>query len=518
MGAIEKDLSLGTMSCGDFLRATSLQYPDKVGFIDGLRGGRFTYREVNVRVNSLSHGLMKMGLNKGDTCVTLMFNRIEYIEAFWALSKTGVIMAALPYRLLGKEMELLINHCQAKAIIFSEEFLEIVNSVRNNCKSLKTFIFVGENKPDYAIPFEDLANNYETHEPDIEILAEDEQTLNFTSGTTGIPKGFLLNNFHNTFAPILIGAHIWEISHKSIVLDPFPMYGRIGWLGQVITTWAAATQIFIDFNPRKCLEIIEREKVESVHLVATMAEMMLREPDMDKFNLSSLHHVVFTGSPLSESTLNKVRAKICPMVHLYYGFQEGNLSAWIKGEELYKRPGSTGVPPAGVKLRIVDANDHDVPQGEFGEVAVKGPHLFKGYYKDPDKNKAVIKNGWFHTGDMGRIDKDGYLYLMGRVKDMIISGGQNIYAIEVEDILSSHPKVLDCAVIGIPDDLWGEVVAAVIVPKPGEKIQEDEIIQFCKENMAHFKAPKIVKFTDTIPRNPAGKVQKFILRDQYKSS
>jgi len=303
MGAIEKDLSLGTMSCGDFLRATSIQYSDKVGFIDGLRGGRFTYREVNVRVNSLSHGLMKMGLNKGDTCVTLMFNRIEYIESFWALSKTGVIMAALPYRLLGKEMELLINHCEAKAIIFSEEFLDIVNSVRNNCKSLKTFIFVGENKPDYAIPFEDLANNYETHEPDIEILAEDEQTLNFTSGTTGIPKGFLLNNFHNTFAPILIGTHIWEISHKSIVLDPFPMYGRIGWLGQVITTWAAATQIFIDFNPRKCLEIMEREKVESVHLVATMAEMILREPDIDKFNLSSLHHVVFTGSPLSESTL-----------------------------------------------------------------------------------------------------------------------------------------------------------------------------------------------------------------------
>lgn len=504
---------LGTLSVGNWLKVTATKFPDKEAVADVGRDRRCTFRELNNRVNSLAHGLMETGAKKGDFVSMLFHNQLEIVETYFALAKIGAVAAPLPYRLAPRELKILIDHCEATTMVFGEGFTATIDALRPEIKTVGKYICAGKEIPQYATPYENLAVGYAITEPDVEISEDDPHYLNYTSGTTGLPKAFLISHYNSCMLPLQGGE--WRLTDDDVALIAFPMYGRVALAWMINCIWSGATMVALDFEPNRWLETVEKEKVTICNLVPTMGWMILSVPDLDRYDLSSLRGIIFAGSSLPQSVLEETQSRICPNVYEYYGLQETSVITQLPANVKRRKPTSVGIPPPCVEMRIVDAEGKDVALGEMGEIVVKSTAGVAEYFKEPEKTRATIREGWFHTEDLGRQDEDGYVYLMGRTKDMIISGAQNIFAPEVEETILSCPKVADCAVIGLPDELWGEAVTAVVVPKAEEKLEEEELIQFCKDRMAHFKAPKSVKFIDVIPRNPAGKIMKFVLVEQY---
>ena len=421
--------ALGTITLGHYIRSSAIRYADKEAVVDADRGTRRTYRELAARVNSLGNGLLASGVKKGDFVAVLFYNCAEFVETYFALSKIGAVIAPQVYRLSPREIKELVNHCEAQAFIFGQEFAPLVDSIRSELPTVKLYVMVGEETPSYAVSYDKLVTGFSTAEPPVEVSEEDPQYL--------------------------------------------------------------------------------------VNLVPTMAQMLLQMPTLGDYDLSSLRGIVFAAAPLPKTVLEGTIEKICPNIYEYYGLQETAIVTQLGPEAKRRKPTSVGTISPGVELRLVGPDDRDVAPGEVGEIIMRGPATTIGYYRQPDKNAEVLRGGWFHTGDLGRLDEDGYLYLAGRKKDMIISGGQNVFAAEVEDMIMSHPAVADCAVIGLPHDKWGEAVTAVVKLREGASATSEEIIAFCRANMAHFKAPQAVIISDVIPRNPAGKVMKFMLVEQY---
>ncbi len=506
--------ALHTVTIGDFIRSSSIRYPEKIAVVDGDRNIRYTYKELNMHINSLANGLIKAGVRKGDFVTVLLYNCIEFVETYFALAKIGAVAAPQVYRLSAGEIKELANLCEPKAFIFGQEFKDVLEKIRPDLPTVSSFVCVGENCPSFAISYEKLVTGYPSSEPEIEVYEEDPQYLNYTSGTTGLPKAYILTHYNNAVAlPFQFDG--FGVTSEDNILVVFPMYGRVGFAWTVMSVLKGATLITLNFKPHSFLETVQREKVTIVNLVPTMAQMILHYPDTNKYDLSSLRGIVFAGSPLPLSVYENTQKRICPNIYEYYGLQETAIITQISPEMKRKKPSSVGVPVTGVDVRLVDEEGKEVDIQEIGEIVMRGPGATTGYFKDPEKTALVVRNGWFHTGDLGRFDEDGYLYVVGRKKDMIVSGGQNVFAPEIEEIILTHPLIDDCAVIGIPHEIWGEAVCAVVVLKKGVTLTEEELIAFCKERMAHFKAPKVVKFRDNIPRNPAGKVKKFVLVEEY---
>ena len=508
MGLIEENISWGSLNVGHFLKTSAAVYPKKIAILDAMNDDKIKYKELNKRVNSLSHGLMELGLKKGEFCVVLLKNRIEMAVTLFALSKIGSVIAPMPYRLLPGEMSELTNLCEATTFVFEQEFTEIIEAIRPKVKSVDKYVCVGREVPEYAVSFKSLLLD-DTSEPQVEIFGEDYHALNFSSGTTGLPKGMVQNNFHNTYPLITTCIPAMGIDESDIYLNPFPLYGRVGWGGMFGIVYHGGTDIIMDFEPKLFLETVERQRPDTAELTTTMAEMLLLQTDLEQYDLSSLKQVIFIGSVLPLSTYNEVSLKICPNIREYFGSQEGNCTSWIRPEEKRKKPTSVGVPCTGVEVRIVKPGTlEDVEQGEVGEIIERGFNLIKEYFKNPEATKLAFEDGWFHMGDLGRFDEEGFLYILGRVKEMIITGGYNVFPIEVEAVLINHPKVQECTVIGLADKLWGEAVVGVVVSIPDEEVNELELIQFCKERLTGYKVPKYIKFVDSIPKNPTGKVLK----------
>ena len=502
---------LGSLNLGNLSKTAAMACPDKEALIDANVGKRCTYKELNERANSIANGFLSLGIKKGDFVSLLLMNCAEFVELHHALAKTGAILAPLNYRLSPKELESLINYSDSKALVFGRDFKPLLGDMKIG---VEKYIVVGEESEGDLIGYEELAK-YPSDEPSIEIDEDDVELLEFTSGTTGLPKGYLLTHYMQSTAAIPVIAN-HDLTFNDRVLIVFPMYGRVGWAWMFGPAVVRATICLMDFEPKRFLETVQEEKITWVNLVPTMAQMILSYPDLGKYDLSSLRGVVFAGAPLPISIYEEARKKISPNVYEYYGMQETAVLVAIRPEEKIKRPSSCGAPVNIIDLKIVDDRGKDLSVGEVGEVITRGPSITTGYYKQEDKTRETFKEGWLYTGDLGKFDEGGYLYLMGRKKDMIVSGAQNVFAIEVEEALLHNPKVAECAVIGLPDEKWGERVTAVLKLKEDEKATEDEMIDYCREKMAHFKAPKSVFFTDVIPKNPAGKVQKFLLVEKYE--
>lgn len=507
---------IGTVNMGQFLKASALRYGDKEALVDVDNGTRRSYRELNMRVNSLAHGLLEAGIKKGDFVAVLSRNCAEFVEIYFALAKIGAVIAPQVYRLSPGEISALVDLCDAKAFIFSNEFNETITGIRPDLGNVGVYVGLGDNLPDFAISYEGLATGYSTAEPTIDVFEEDPQYLNYTSGTTDIPKAYILNHYNNVVG-LLLQFGAFEVTHKDRVLTVFPLYGRVAFAWAALSVLQGATNVVLNFSPDKCLEIIEKEKITLVNLVPIMTQLLMISTNMEDYDLSSLRCIVYAGSSLPQAVYEETRKRMCPQVFEYYGLQETAIITMNTPDEKLKKPTSVGVPPAGINVRIVDEENRDVPPGETGEVIMRGPGATTGYYKQPEKTSTVIVDGWFHTGDLGRFDEDGYLYIVGRKKDMIVSGAQNVFAPEVEEAVLAHPAVAGCAVIGLPHELWGEQVTAVVVLKEGAAVTGEEIMEFCKERIAHFKAPKDIIFSSMIPRNPAGKVMKFMLVNEYKN-
>ena len=505
---------LSEIKIGTTLKTAAAAVPKKATVVDYGKGKRYTYGELNNRVNSIANSLLDMGVKKGDFIATLMKNGIELVELPYVAAKIGAILAPLPYRLRSSELKQLLNYCKANVIILEEQYLEEIESIKKET-GLEKCISTGLKTSEDIIAYDDLLNN-SVKEPKIETDEDAPFVLMFSSGTTGLPKGFLRTQYQ-----LFIHSYNWlsihDFTSSDVNLIVFPLYGGVALTNVFATVFARAKMIVMDFEPTKVLKAIDEEKVTFINCAPTMGQMLLEMPNLDNYKLDSLRAISFVGSALPASVLEGMQKKITPNVYEYYGTQDCGTITINTPDMKRKKPDSCGAPIPVIDLKIIDSAGNEVPIGNIGEVIVSGPSSSDSYYEEEEKTKASFKDGWFYTGDLGKLDEDGYLYLVGRTKDMIVTGAQNVSSVEVENTLLSHEKVSDCAVIGLPDERWGEMVTAVIIAKSGVHVDEAEIIEYCRENLAHFKAPKKVIFTDSLPRTTTGKIQKNILVEKYSS-
>ena len=499
---------MDTMNLGAILTLQARKYKDKVLMV--CDDQRITYGELNARVNSLASGLLSLGINKGDRVATLFYNSPEAVETFYALLKIGVVCVPLNYRLTGEELTYIIEHSDAKALISGTEFTGVITPISRNLKRVTAWITDDPEPGSKMLSLSELIRRHPAEEPKRLVAMEDESVILYTSGTTGAPKGVVLTHRTQFFNTInYVSAYM--MNDRDIELALTPMF-HSSTLGRIITyVFTGATFITSKkFDPAWALRTIKKEKVTSITQAPTMYQAMMNPLKADGFDTASVRRVVTGAAPMSV-TGKKSLQKLFPHAGFFdlYGLTEASPGVTIlKPDAFFQKIGSVGKPMALVGVKVMDAGGAEVPAGEVGEIICRGPNVMKGYYKDPQATSEALRDGWLYTGDMGRMDEDGFLYLVDRKKDLIISGGENIYPAEIERVLLEHPRILDAAVIGVPDSYWGERVKAFVVLKPGKALTEEEVIRFCEEHLASYKKPKEAVFLDKLPRNAANKVMK----------
>ena len=503
----------------DILVTNAVSYTDKTALV--FKGNRYTFGEVNNRVNSIINALAEMGVKKGDHVGILAYNCPQYFEAF-ALSKAGLVCVPLNFRSVARELVYLINDSEINTIIVSKDFVDLVNSIRNEIKGVKNFIslnFEAEGMKSY----EELINSHVSIEPMSPLNPEDDAAIYYTSGTTGRPKG-AVHTHKSLLAEIKLPNR--DLGPEDVALCVMPFFHVGGTAAYQFSVFksGAASVILEKFDETDVLETIQKEKVTYVNMVPAMIIRILDHPDFKKYDLSALKTIGFTGAPMPVEVLKRCTAFFGrPIIHQELGQTETlNLTRFKKHEykldgsaKDIKRLESAGKPAFEGEVRIVDEKGKEVPRGHVGEIVSCSDRNMRGYWNMPKETAETIRDGWLHTGDLGRMDEDGFIFIVDRKKDMIISGGENIYSQEVEDVLYSHPAVLYAAVIGVPDEKWGEAVKAVLVLRNGMKATEEEIIEHCKVNLAGYKKPKSIEFRESLPMTGSGKIQKNLIRDPY---
>jgi len=501
----------------------SHSYSDKIAII--FNKTRMTYREVNDRVNIVANGLRELGVRKGMKVSLLFKNQPEFVESFLALQKLGVTIVPLNFRLVGRELSYQINNSESSALIFDFEFAEMIQDMRDKgqTEGVERYIVTGGDDIDMGERIYSYEHFFKAFDPDepsfVEINEDDIFLLQYTSGTTGLPKGAGYR-FYSTHLALMEAILEMGVMDADIILCVAPLFHVAGWgYGLFMGIMQGATIVIRkSFDPKDVVETIEREKITAGFLVPTMATAMLEAGNLEQHDVSSFRKWFSTAEALPEGTKRGLR-EFFPNARIWenYGSTEAGNVSRLSYRVVDRKRACVGLPVITQQVRVVDDGGKDVKAEEVGEIVVKGPSVIKEYYNNPKETKeAFTENGWFRTGDLGRFDGEGYIYLVGRKKDMIISGGENIYPKEVENVLLEVPGIADAAVIGIPDAKWGESVCAVVVLELGETIGESEIIDFCKENLASYKKPKCVRFAESLPKNPSGKVLKHVLREQYK--
>jgi len=514
------------MYIGLYLVRAAKLYPDRLAVIDYSTGRRFTYKQLNERVNRLANGLIGIGLKKGDRVAELMFNCNEAVESEAAYCKTGLVKVPINVRLSIKEIIQQLNNSEASALILHPSFFQQIIENRSKIKTVEYFVGISNTQED-MIDYEKLLDGGSVAEPEIEVGLDDLYKLQYTSGTTGILKAAMLthrnylcrlrNNLMSTGThpgyPV-VQAYIAPVTHAA---------GGYLWMTYV----KGGSNILLNmnpFDPQKLLEVIEKEKVTDIFLIPVMINMLLNYPDLKKYDFSSLRTIVYGTAPMAPDRIKQALGVFGPVLRQGYGQTE----SLAVGTFLYKddhitnddpiregRLASVGTPCVDVEMRVVDEDIKDLPPGEVGEIIIRGDCVMKGYWKDPERTADTIRNGWLYTRDMGYMDEGGYLFLTDRKSDMIISGGFNIYPTEVENTLAEHPAVYESAVIGVPDDMWGEAVKAVVVLKPGAEVTESELIEHCKLRLASYKKPKTVDIVESLPKSVVGKILRRVIREPY---
>jgi fatty-acyl-CoA synthase len=505
----------GTLTVGNIAEVAAIRYGDRPMIKCVSTGRTFTFYDIDTRANRLANALTSLGFAKGDTVAFLMNNRAEIIEIYFALAKIGVRGMPINYRMDPAEIADLVGLVDAEALIFGSRFRDSVDRVRDLAAGMRTFIAVGGDAPSYARDYEGLLFDASAGRPETVVTESDPQYFNLTSGTTGSPKTYVLNHYNNTLAAMMMATQM-ELTSDDVVVTVFPVFGRNGFGWTLAAALAGATTVLMDFDAVETTRTIAEEKATITNLVPTMAQMLMNADGFDPQDFASLRGIVLAGSPLTPGVYDAVVEKMCPHIYEYYGMQELGIIVDIGPEEKAANPRSVGRPSFFCETRVVDSDGSDMGPNEDGAIIAQAPTATTGYFKNEQKTAETFRNGWVYTGDIGHFDDRGYLYVTGRAKDVIVTGGQNVFASEVEDRLLTHPGVADCAVIGVPDDLWGEMVTAVVITPAGHSVTEEQIIDYCKETLANFKAPKRVIWRQgPIPRTPTGKTTKYVLIEEY---
>lgn len=512
------------LTLGDMVTLNGKRVPKDVAIVWHGHDVRLTHEEVDIRTNAVANGLSDMGINKGDRVALFASNCHQFVEVHVACSKIGAILVPLNAMLSPAEVARLLNHCEAKAIFITANFAGMINSIRAQAPGLREFISIGGG--DGFTDYERLLSSYPTTAPSVEVSENDIAYITYTSGTTGLPKGVMLS-YRNLSSNVVNATIGYNMPLGCIELIPFPLFFSAMFTGHVISQFfVQGTAVFLDwFRPDTFIDAINKERPTLTIVNPTMLNDVINHPRFRECDLSSLRLFLVGAAPISLARFQAGRKAIGNILVQPYGLTE--CCAFVTTTrpsdydvkdpaKLNRRLTSVGRPGPTLVVRIVDDNGKDVAHdGESaGELIVKGPSVMLGYWKQPEATAEVIKDGWLHTGDMATMDDEGYLWIVGRKKDVIKSGGINVYPEEVEDVLYTMPKVKEVAVVGRPDERWGETVTAIIVPKAGDEISEEEVIQYCKERLASYKKPTKVIFVEQLPRNPSGKVMKTVLREQ----
>ena len=501
---------------GELVARNARKYPDKLALKMGERS--LTYSQWNLRVNKLANAFTEIGIRHDDKVALLLYNGIEILDCYFALAKLGAVSVPVNFRLAGPEIVYVVNNSDSIALVFDHSFEKVIDSIKDQMPQLKHFIAVpGPAELSYALNFDELLTGGSDEEPYIMVSDHEPAYIIYTAGTTGRPKGAVLSH-KNLITQVMFCLIERERRPDAIYLGIAPFF-HLATLAGVLRTIFRGGSVIIhrQFDPITTLETVEKEKVTELTLVPAMWNSLLQLPNLGDYDLNSLKDGHTGAAPMSISS-KKAILKSLPGMKLDDSFGQTEMSTVttiLKPEDILSKTGSVGRPIMLLETRVVDSDGNDVPTGQVGEIIYRGPGVFQGYYKDPDGTREAIVDGWFHSGDLVRMDEEGFVYIVGRKKDMIISGGENVYPAEVEEVLCSHEKILEAAVIGIPSEKWGESVHAVVCPKPGETITPEEIIDYCAANMAGYKKPKSVAIIESLPRNAAGKVLKTTLREIY---
>jgi fatty-acyl-CoA synthase len=481
-------------------------------------GRSYTYEEFNGRVNRLANALPGAGIGRTDRVAALFPNNPEFLELLFATGKLGVIMVPLNFRLAPPELAFILNDCSAKVLLYTPEFAFQAGELKKLDTCIERFICVGEGGVEGDAEYEGWLAGYPDTEPEVEeeVTLEDPHFIMYTSGTTGRPKGAILTH-GNTQWNAINGVLLYMLSEKETNLVAAPLF-HIGGLsaGATPTIYGGGKVVLSRFFvPDQVLETIEREKVSTMFGIPVMFLMMSMSERFESTDFSSMRFFIAGGAPCPVPLIERYLEKGVTFNQGYGLTETAPAVSALPEEDALRKRGSAGKPVFHTDVKIFDEEDNEVARGDMGEIVVRGPNVFKGYWNMPEETEKTLKGGWFHTGDMGRFDEEGYLYIVDRKKDMIISGGENIYPAEVEDVLHGHPGVADVGVIGMRDPKWGECPLAMVVKAEGMEVTETEVIEFCGGRLARYKVPKQVIFVPELPRTPTGKILKKELRSEY---
>jgi long-chain acyl-CoA synthetase len=506
---------------GDIPRKGCTLYGDRVALL--FEGLNLTYKDLNDRVNRLANVLIGLGLEKGGRLIILAENTTKYLEVYFAAAKLGMSVTPLNFRLSDKEISYIANDSEATLFFAGDGYEERTLGFKQNLKHISHWIAL-DNKKEGFLFYEDLLRKTSASEPLVEVDENDLAILMYTGGTTGLPKGVMLShrNIMTSMYGMIIG---FSFTINDCTCFILPLFHIALWPVLCLLMVGGKTVILRRPDIGEILRSIHQERCTHINLVPTLLTWLLDDPRIDEFDLSSLRLIGYAGSPIALEVLKRSIAKFGNIFTQGYGLTEAApmVTVLFKEDHAVEGPrmkllssvGRVGLP---VEARIVDEEDRSLKPGKVGEIVIRGKNVMLGYWKNPELTATTLRNGWLHTGDVGTIDEEGYIYLMARKADMIITGGENVYPKETEDALYEHPAVRECAVVSSPDDRWGERIQAVVVLKNGQMATEAELITHCKSRLAGYKCPKKIEFWGEIPKTSVGKILRREVRKRFARS
>jgi len=510
----------------DFLRRAASLYPEKTAVVDGSQ--RFTYRELERRANQLAHALLALGVEKGDRVCILSPNSHFFLESFYGTASIGAVLVPLNYRLVAVDHEYILNHAGVRVVLVDAEYTDVVDGIRGNLESVEHWVAAPvENGGALAPGWLDwdawIASASAESPPAPELDERDLVSINYTSGTTARPKGVMLTHRNCTINAYTMIMHL-GIRHEDVELWTLPMFHCNGWGGVYASTGMGATHVILRAVEGETIyRLMSQEGVTFACMAPAVLRTILDHPDKTTWPVTTKPRFTVAGAPPPAAFIERLEEELGWEFIEIYGLTETsplltvNRPDFATRKQDWARRSRAGVPGLGVEIRLLDDEGAVVPHDgtSVGEVCARSNVVFDGYWQQPEETAKAIVDGWFHTGDLAVWDEFENIHIVDRKKDVIISGGENISSAEIEDALYQHPSVLECAVIGIPHEKWGETPKALVVLREGHDPSADELMKFCRDHLAHFKCPSGIEFVPELPRTATGKLQKYRLRESY---
>ena len=503
------------MNMAEILPRTARRLPDKTAFV--FNDQVTDYKNLQDLTEAFSHGLQKLGVKKKDRVAVFAPSSLEFVVSWFSVVKLGAVLVPVNIMLKARESNFILENAEVNTLIVHQSQGEIIQSIRPGLKSLKYLIVIGNQPLPDSLLFSALLTEKPGMEMTVECAPDDTATLIYTSGTTGFPKGAMIThgNFDSNVKGII---KAFNLDEGMVRVSVTPLFHAMGLTGNmlVVVMLGATAVVQAKLDIEEFLKANEKYGATMISGAPALHYILVNDPRTANYRLSTWKMATSGSAPLPVDVLKKFEEKFkIPMIEAY-GLTEVTTAATSNPVFGVRKPGSVGLPIADLEVKVFDEQDREIPGGEVGEVVIRGPAVMKGYYNNPEATAETLKGGWLHTGDLGKKDEDGYVYILDRKKDMIICSGYNVYPREIEELLHTHPAVMEAAVIGIPDPKRGETPMAFIILRPGKKVIEEELIQFCRDNLANYKVIKAVKFVEEFPRNPNRKVLKRELREMLK--